>query len=80
MSQSTSAPVTFKIDYLERLSRVHLLLKTFFGWFYVLIPHGIILYIYGVLNAVATLIGVFAILFTGRFPEGLFNFIAGYQR
>ena len=40
MSQSTSAPVTFEIDYPERLSRLHLLLKTLFGWFYVLIPHG----------------------------------------
>ena len=80
MSQSTSAPVTFEIDYPERLSRLHLLLKTLFGWFYVLIPHGIILYIYGFLSMVVTLIGFFAILFTGRFPPGLFKFVVGYQR
>lgn len=80
MSQSTSAPVTFEIDYPERLSRLHLLLKSFFGWFYVFIPHGIILYIYGLLSAVATLISFFAILFTGRYPQGLFDFVVGYQR
>ncbi len=74
------SPVKFTIDYPEKLSRLTLLLKTFFGWLYVLIPHGIILCLYGIALIFTTIIAWFAILFTGKYPRGLFDFAVGYQR
>jgi hypothetical protein len=74
------SPVKFAIEYPEKLSRLLLLLKTFFGWLYVLIPHGIILSLYGLAVCFTTIIAWFAILFTGRYPRGLFDFAVGYQR
>lgn len=80
MSQPNTAPVTFDVTYPISLSRPLLLLKTFLGWLYVGIPHGIILYLYGILAGLASLIAFFAILFTRQYPLGLFNFVVGYLR
>ncbi|PKB78249.1 MAG: hypothetical protein BZY88_19305 [SAR202 cluster bacterium Io17-Chloro-G9] len=80
MSQSTTAPVTLEVVYPENLGRLHLLLKLFLGWLYVGIPHGIILYVYGILAWITTFIAFIAILITGRYPLVLFNFSVGYQR
>ncbi len=76
----TNSPVKFSLDYPEKLSRGILLLKTFFGWFYVWLPHGIALMFYGIAALFVTLIAWFAILFTGRYPKGMFEFVVGYQR
>lgn len=73
-------PVKFSVDYPEKLSRGMLLLKTFFGWIYVLIPHGIVLCFYGIAAVVVTFIAWWAILFTGKYPKGMFDFVVGYQR
>jgi hypothetical protein len=45
-----------------------------------LIPHVIVLWFYAIIALIAVLIAWFAALFTGRVPEGLHNFIAGYLR
>ncbi len=73
-------PVKFTIDYPEKLSRGILLLKTFFGWLYVFIPHGFVLFFYGIAAFFVTLIAWWAILFTGKYPKGMFDFVVGYQR
>jgi excisionase family DNA binding protein len=41
-------PVTFTVKYPDRLSRGLVILKVLFGWLYIGIPHGIILYFYGI--------------------------------
>ncbi len=73
-------PLHYSIDYPERLSRGILLLKTFFGWIYVMIPHGIVLAFYGIAAIVVTFIAWWAILFTGKYPKSMFDFVVGYQR
>ena len=73
-------PVTVEVEYPEKLSRGWLLLKLLLGWLYVGIPHFIILWLYGILVALVTLIAFFAILFTGKYPRGLFNFVVAYSR
>lgn len=73
-------PVTFTVDYPEKLSRGWVLLKFFFGWLYVGIPHGIILWLYSIAIGVVIFIAFFAILFTGKFPKGMFDFVVGYMR
>lgn len=70
-----SYPVTFEVDYAERRSR----LTTFFR-FILLIPIGIWIWLVGIVAYVATIVAWFAIVITGRFPEGLYDFIAGFVR
>jgi Domain of unknown function (DUF4389) len=45
-----------------------------------LIPHAIVLYIFSIIAFIAVVIAWFAALFTGRVPDGLHNFIAGFMR
>jgi hypothetical protein len=72
--------MVFEIEYPGSLSRRHLLLKVFFGWLYVGLTHGIILYLYGIAVGIVIFFAFFAILFTGKFPRGMFDFVVGYQR
>ncbi len=44
------------------------------------IPHYIILVFLGIAVVIAVVISLFAILFTGRYPVGLFNFVVGTLR
>ena len=44
------------------------------------IPHIIVMYVYGAIAFFAVVIAWFAALFTGSVPEGLHNFVAGYTR
>jgi hypothetical protein len=74
------SPVKFTIEYPEKLSRLDLLLKTFLGLLYVSIPHGIILGLYTIALFFTTIVAWFAILFTGKYPRGLFDFALRYQR
>ena len=45
-----------------------------------LIPHAIVLFFLGIAWFVTVVIGWFAILFTGAYPEGLYRFGVGYLR
>jgi hypothetical protein len=69
-------PVSFEADpVLEGRNR----LTTFFRGI-VAIPWQIVQYLYSIAASVAVLIAWFAIAFTGRYPEGLYNFNAGFLR
>lgn len=78
--EGTKYPLTLTVEYPERLSRSTLLLKVLFGWLYVGIPHGIMLMLYGVAVAVVMFIAFWAILFAGRFPRGMYDFVVGFWR
>ncbi len=45
-----------------------------------LIPHLIVLYFLGIAAGVVTIIAFFAILFTGKYPRSLFDFMVGTLR
>jgi hypothetical protein len=70
-----SYPVTFEADYVEQRSR----LTTFFRLI-LAIPLMIWLYFYAIVAGFAVLIAWFAIVITGRYPRGLYDFVAGYTR
>lgn len=70
-----SYPVTFEADYVERRNR----LTTFFRLI-MAIPLAIWLYIYGIVALIAVVIAWFAIVITGRYPRGLYEFVAGFTR
>jgi hypothetical protein len=44
------------------------------------IPHYIVLFFLGIAAFVSVVIAWFAILFTGRYPRGLFDFVVGVGR
>jgi hypothetical protein len=48
-------------------------------WF-LAIPHYFLLFFLGIAAAVCLVVAWFAILFTGRYPRGLFDFVVGYMR
>ena len=68
-------PLTFHVEYPKRLSR----LLIFFKWL-LIIPHLIVLVLLGIVYWITLVIAWFAILFTGRYPKGLFNFGVGLFR
>jgi hypothetical protein len=69
-------PISYEVDpALEGRNR----LTTFFRYI-VAIPWLIVAYVYGIVAEIAALIAWFAIVFTGKYPEGLYNFNAGYLR
>ncbi|MFI5003602.1 MAG: DUF4389 domain-containing protein [Solirubrobacterales bacterium] len=70
-----SYPVTFEAEYVERRNRL-----TAFFRLILVIPVAIWLYIYAIVAAVAIVIAWFAIVFTARYPQGLYDFVAGYTR
>jgi len=75
-----SYPVTVTVDYPERLSRGWVVMKGLLGWVYVGIPHGIILGLYGIAVYVVVFVAFWIILFTGKFPKGMYDFVVNYFR
>ena len=68
-------PLTFQVDHPERLSRLLIFVK----WLFI-IPNFIVFYLVAIAYLVTLVIAWFAILFTGRYPEGLFRFAVGVFR
>jgi hypothetical protein len=68
-------PIRYEADYKDRPNRV----TTFFRYF-LAIPWVIVGSIYSIAAFVVALIAWFALLFTGRYPQGLYNFNAGFLR
>ena len=68
-------PLRFDVEYPEGLSRWLIFVKWILA-----IPHMIILYVLGIIAYVCTFIAFFAILFTTRYPRGLFDFVVNVQR
>jgi hypothetical protein len=68
-------PITYEADYKREPSRV----KSFFR-FILVIPWLIVAYVY-IIAAIFTLLAAWvAIIITGRYPEGLYNFNSGVLR
>ncbi len=47
---------------------------------FLVIPHAFVLFFLGLAQVLVTIIAWFAILFTGRYPEGMFGFSVGVSR
>lgn len=77
---SIDYPVHFKVDRPEKLSRGLLFLRLFLAWAYVGIPHGFLLFFIGIAVFVVKIIAWFAVLFTAKYPKGMFEFVVGYYR
>lgn len=69
-----------KVQHQERYSRLELLLRTFFGWLYILLPHGFLLFFVSIWALILQIVAFWAILFTGKYPKSLFDFQVGLLR
>jgi hypothetical protein len=67
------------VTHQEKYSRGQLLLRTFFGWLYIGIPHFFLLMVISVWSAILSFITFWIVLFTAKFPENIFNFQIGMQ-
>jgi Domain of unknown function (DUF4389) len=66
-------PVAFEADYVEKRSRL-----TAFFRLLLAIPVFIWLYLYGIVATLVWIASWFAIVITGRFPEGMYKFLADF--
>lgn len=67
--------VRLDVDYPATFSRWAPLFKWILA-----IPHFVVVYVLTLLAYVFTIIAWFSILFTGRYPRGLFDFVVGSRR
>ncbi|MFT5920151.1 MAG: hypothetical protein ACI9FU_001968, partial [Granulosicoccus sp.] len=68
------------VNYQESYSRGELLLRSFLGFFYIMLPHAFLLALFGIWSGIISFISFWVILFTGRYPESFFEFNAGMKR
>ncbi len=68
-------PVRLEIDYPDRLSRLLIFVKWLLA-----IPHLVALWLLGIVSYVILIVSFLAVLFTGRYPEGMFSFLVGFER
>lgn len=68
-------PLRFDVQYQEKHSR----LLIFFRWL-LAIPHLLILYALSAVASICILVAFFAILFTRKYPKGLFDFVVNITR
>jgi hypothetical protein len=71
----SATPVTFTSEWVEPRSRV----STFFRWLLV-IPHLVVLTLWSIAAFFAVVGAWFALVLTGRWPQGLYDFVASFNR
>lgn len=64
----------FEIAHKQHYSRKELLLRSFFGFFYIVIPHVFLLIFASIAASMLQFISFWIILFTGRYPQSWFEF------
>jgi hypothetical protein len=74
------ADVILDIDYPETSNRVSVLLRAMFGIWYVLIPHAFLLFFLQIGVMFVRMIAFWAVLFTGKYPAGMHNYMVGVLR
>lgn len=67
------------ITHQDSYSRGELLLRTFFGFFYILIPHGFVMMFVGIWSAILSMLTFWVALFTGTIPRSWFDFQIKFQ-
>ena len=62
------------ITHQQYYSRIELLLRSIFGAIYIVLPHVFILFFLGTWGNILHFIAFWVILFTGRYPESMFEY------
>jgi hypothetical protein len=69
-----------KVKLQESYSRLELLLRSVFGFFYILLPHGFLLFFVSLWGAILQFVAFWIVLFTGKYPKSMFEFQTGLLR
>lgn len=72
--------VSLEVEYPERLSGLLLILRVFFGWIYVGIPHMFMLFFRAIATGVVMFLAWWVVLFTGKYPKSWHDFVVGTYR
>lgn len=72
--------MTLEIKRQDRYSRGELLLRSFFGFIYIAIPHYFLLFFVSIAAGFLSFLAFWAILFTGQYPRSWFDFQVAYNR
>ena len=72
---TNTGPVRFDVEYPEKLSRLLIFVKWLLA-----IPHLLVLIALGFAVYFVNFVAFFAILFTKKYPDGLFRFVVGVNR
>ena len=75
----TDTQTTFDVTYQEEVSRGSVLLRALFG-VYMIIPHAFVLIFRLIGVMFCNLLGFWAILLTGKYPKGMFDFVVATFR
>ena len=75
MATTPEFPLRYEVDYPEELSRWLIFVKWLLA-----IPHTLILMALSIATLVMSIVALFSILFTRRYPRGLFDFVVGVGR
>jgi len=70
----------YGVKHQETYSRGELLLRTFFGGFYIALPHALILIFLLLWSSLLNFVTFWAILITGKYPEVMFNYQLNLQK
>jgi len=76
----TDNNTVFEVEYPERVSRGLVLVRLFFGLFYVYLPHYFILFFRAIWVTVLQFLAWWIVLFTGTYPESFHNWVVGQIR
>ena len=76
----TDEHTSLEVSYPERISRGLTIVRLLFGAFYVILPHGFILYFRILWGAILSIYAFFSVLFTAKFPKGAHDFLVGTIR
>ena len=68
------------IKHQEKYSRGELLLRTLLGWLYIYLPHFFLLFFVGIWAGILQFVAFWVILFTGKYPQSMFEFQVGMQQ
>lgn len=71
---------TFEVEYKEERSQGQLLLITFLGVYYILLPHYFVLLFVSIWSGILSWLGFWSVLFTGKFPPQWHITIVNYYR
>ncbi|MFB6257613.1 MAG: DUF4389 domain-containing protein [Flavobacteriales bacterium] len=72
--------MVYHIEHQEQYSRGELLLRSFFGWFYMALPHILMIVFLSYASLLMTFLAFWAIIFTGRYPKGMYDFQMMFRR
>ncbi|MGL1889732.1 MAG: DUF4389 domain-containing protein [Reichenbachiella sp.] len=72
--------MNFEVKHQDSYSRGELLLRSFFGIFYIYLPHFFLLAFLGIWSQILNFITTWIILFTGSYPESFFEYQVKLQK